>query len=186
MDESEANSLDRDLLVTAWWRVQMIASTTLKIVAICINVYFRNVTCTHSVSCLSNVIFIKYNRASFAVEVIAGHIVWHSANRSREWALLCTGRETNIDRNSGLWFHSSSRLFALHSTSYYVHAYQLEIRNTWINDVALQLLGPHRTRKKGRFFFLVYRPLFSFWWVSGSKQWGWITEYADMWVVSFV
>ena len=119
-------------------------------------------TCTHSVSCSRNVIFIKYSRASFAVEVIAGHLVWPSANRSREWALLCTGRETNIDRNSGLWFHSSSRLFALHSTSYYVHTHQLEIRNTWINDVALQLLGTASYLGEGEILFSSLPTTFQF------------------------
>ena len=108
----------------------MIVLTTLQDVALCRNAYRCIVTSASAVSSTSNIIFTKSSKPTVAVEVIAGHLVCPSADRSREWALFCRWREPHIDRNSGLWFHSSSRLFALHSTGYYVHTYQPEILDT--------------------------------------------------------
>jgi hypothetical protein len=74
------------------------------------------------------------------VQDTADNLVQPSAYRYREWALLCTWRDENIDRSAALWLHSSGRLFALHSTGYNASTYELEIPDAWINDVPLLLV----------------------------------------------
>jgi hypothetical protein len=98
----------------------------------------------------------------------ADNLVWISAYRSREWALLCTWRDENIDRSAALWPHSSARLFALDSTGYSAPTYQLEIPDTRINDVALLLLAWRAD--------FAFESTTHFSVPGGSKQWGWVTE----------
>jgi hypothetical protein len=91
-----------------------------------------------------------------------------------------TMRVKHNNQIADLLFYSASRLFALHSTGYNVHTYQLETPDTSINDVALLQPGTTQYWSEGKgvgwFCVQIYHPVFSPSLVSRNKQWGWVTE----------